>query len=228
VVRLAPILAVALFAGTVLLGIGAAVHPMLPADAASQLQIIAATRSWRGIHLAMLAGSALVAAGIWARLADLASRPPREGAPNATAPVIAALIAALALITAGECLNALNTAFMASAGWHMAALFAEGNAAIVSVFDATHPIGLMAARFGNLVVALGALALGWAEWRDANRSRWFAALAWIAAAGGFIGVIFFPEASRLALAAVALLSGWQVVTAVRVLANHRSSSTTSE
>jgi hypothetical protein len=32
-----------------------------------------------------------------------------------------------------------------------------------------------------------------------------------------VGVVFFDEASPLTLAAVALLSGWQVATAVRVL-----------
>jgi hypothetical protein len=42
-------------------------------------------------------------------------------------------------------------------------------------------------------------------------------LAWIAAAGGFIGVFFFDEASRMALAAVALLSGWEVATAILAL-----------
>jgi hypothetical protein len=42
-------------------------------------------------------------------------------------------------------------------------------------------------------------------------------LAWIAAGGGLFGAIFFEESSRIALAAVALLSGWQVVTALRSL-----------
>jgi hypothetical protein len=64
---------------------------------------------------------------------------------------------------------------------------------------------------------LGAIALGWAEWQDVGRPRWLAALAWTAGVGGLVGVIFFDEASPLTLAAVALLSGWQVATAVRVL-----------
>jgi uncharacterized membrane protein YhaH (DUF805 family) len=220
VVRLAPTLAVALLVGTALLGIGAAAHPMLPTDATTQLRIIAATSYWRSLHLAMLVGSALVAAGVWVRLvdgpeqsidADIASPTRSTRASNAAA------IAALALVTVGVCLNALNIAFMAGAGWHMATLFAQGQTAISTVFDATHPIGLMAARFGNLVIALGALALGWAEWRDADRPRWLAVLAWAAAAGGLFGVVAFPEASRFALAAVALLSGWQVATAIRAL-----------
>jgi hypothetical protein len=177
---------------------------MLDGNAAAQLQTISATAYWRPLHLAMLAGSGLVIAGIWVRLVTDRGR----GAP---------LVAALAVITVGIAINALNIAFMAGSGTHMAALFASGQTAMASVFDATHPIGLMAARFGNFVVALGALALGVVESRDPTRPRWLAWLAWLAAAGGFIGVFFFDEASRLALAAVALLSAWEVATGVRAL-----------
>ncbi len=209
--RLASTLAVTLLAGTALLGAGAALHPVLVGDAGSQLRIIAATPHWRTLHLVMLAGSALVAAGVWVRVVDRLVF--TVGRDASAAPVLAAL----ALIVVGICLNALNIAYMAGAGWHMAALFVQGRSEMASVFEATHPIGLMAARFGNLVVALGALALGWAEWHDDARPRWVAALAWAAAGGGLFGVIFFDEASPLTLAAVALLSGWQVATAVRAL-----------
>jgi hypothetical protein len=209
--RLASSLAVALLAGTALLGVGAALHPVLVGDAGSQLRIIAATPHWRTLHLVMLAGSALIAAGVWVRVVDHpAPRAERDAASGA-------VLAALALVVVGVCLNALNIAYMAGAGWHMAALFAQGRSEMAPVFDATHPIGLMAARFGNLVVALGALALGWAEWQDGARPRWLAALAWVAAVGGLAGVTFFDEASPLTLAAVALLSGWQAATAVRAL-----------
>ena len=201
---LARLLAIALLLGTALLGVGAALHPMLAGDAAEQLRTISATPYWRSLHLAMLAGSGLVIAGVWVRL--VADR----GAPSP-------LIAALALITVGVAINALNIVFMAGSGTRMAALFANGQTEVQSVFDATHPIGLMAARFGNFIVALGALALGAIDSRDPTRPRWLAWLAWVAAAGGFIGVFFFDEASRLALAAVALLSGWEIATAVRAL-----------
>jgi len=195
------LLAIALLCGTALLGVGAAFHPMLGGDAASQLQTIAATSYWRALHLAMLLGSGLLIAGVWVRLVtDRAA--------------VAPVVAALATISVGLALNALNIAFMAGSGTHMAVLFASGRVDMQSAFEATHPIGLMAARFGNFVVALGALALGWIESSDATRPRWLAWLAWVAAAGGLVGVFFFDEASRFALAAVALLSGWEVATAV--------------
>jgi hypothetical protein len=211
VARLQRTLAVALLGGTALLGIGAALHPILAGDAASQLRIIAATSYWRTLHLAMLAGSALVAAGVWVRLVD------RQSMASVRGPADGAVIAALALVAVGVCLNALNIAYMAGSGTHMAALFAQGRTEMSAVFEATHPIGQMAARFGNLVIAFGALALGWVEWQDASRPRWLAWLAWVAGAVGLICAVVFSEASPLALAAVALLSAWQVATAVRVL-----------
>jgi hypothetical protein len=199
------LLAIAMLLGTTLLGVGAAFHPMLAGDAAAQLQTIATTSYWRVLHLMMLAGSGLLIAGIWVRLVT--------DRAITSAPVVAAL----AIIVVGLALNALNIAFMAGSGTHMAALFARGNTEMQNMFEATHPIGLMAARFGNFVVALGALGLGWVEWRDATRPRWLAWLAWLAATGGFVGVVFFDEASPFILAAVALLSAWEVATAFRAL-----------
>jgi hypothetical protein len=203
------LLAIALLLGTGLLGVGAAVHPTLAGDAAAQLRTIAATPHWRTMHLVMLAGSGLVIAGIWVRIIDRAI-------------ISAPMVAALALVALGVGINALNIAFMAGAGWHMAALFQGGESQMIPLFDATHPIGLMAARFGNFLVALGALALGWAEWHEPGRPRVLALLAWLAAAGGVVGVLFFNEASRLALAAVALLSGWQIATALLALMSARA------
>src|SRR5689334_10336505 len=192
-----------------LLGYGAAVHPMLAGGPETQLRTIAATAHWRTMHLMMLAGSGLLIAGIWVRLMT-------DRAPNAS-PFNAPLVAALALIALGLAINALNIGFMAGAGTHMAEQFAAGHTDVAPLFDATHPIGLVAARFGNFIVALGAVALGWVEYHDASRPRWLAWLAWAAAAGGFVGVLFFDEASRIALAAVALLSGWELATAVLAL-----------
>ena len=147
-------LAVALLAGTALLGAGAVMHPVLAGDGAAQLRTIAGTGYWRPLHLAMLAGSGLVIAGVWVRaLRERGAAPP--------------LLAALAVIAIGLALNALNIAYMAGAGWHMATMFGAGRTEMAALFDATHPIGLMSARFGNFLVALGALLLGWVEWRDA-------------------------------------------------------------
>jgi len=210
-------LAIALLLGMILLGYGAAVHPMLAGGPETQLRTIADTTHWRTMHLLMLAGSGLLIAGIWVRLV---TDRPMVVAQSVSATATAfngPLVAALALIALGLAINALNIGFMAGAGTHMAAEFAAGRTEVAPLFDATHPIGLVAARFGNFIVALGALALGWVESQDPTRPRWLAWLAWAAAAGGFFGVIFFNEASRIALAAVALLFGWELATAVRAL-----------
>ena len=209
-------LAIALVLGMILLGLGAAVHPVLAGSPENQLRTMAETPGWRTMHLLMLAGSGLVIAGIWVRLVTDGSVTER-GSTVPAMPTIGPLVAALALIALGLAINALNIGFMAGAGTHMAEQFAAGRTDVAPLFDATHPIGLVAARFGNFIVALGALVLGWVEWQDVSRPRWLAWLAWAAAAGGFVGVLFFNEASRVALAAVALLSGWELATAVRAL-----------
>jgi len=198
-------LAIALLVGTALLGVGAALHPILPPDPSAQLHLIAATWYFRPIHLAMLAGSALIIVGVWSRaLLGRGSTP-------------VPLIAALALICLGICFNAIDIAFMAGAGTQMAAMFQTGRAEMSTLFDALHMFGLMTARFGNLLIALGTLLIGWIERQDPASPRWLAWLAWIAGAGGLTGVLFFPEASLAILTAVTLLSGWTVATGVRVL-----------
>src|SRR5689334_557109 len=116
---------------------------MLAGDAASQLRTISATSYWRPLHLAMLAGSGLVIAGIWVRLLT-------------NQEMAGSLVAALALVAVSVAITARQSAFMAGAGPHRASLFASGQAHMQNVFEATHPIGLMSARFGNFVVALGA------------------------------------------------------------------------
>jgi hypothetical protein len=210
-------LAVALLLGCALLGAGAAVHPVLSGDGARDLRLIAATGYWRALHLSMLAGSGLILAGIWVRLLDAPPAAPGRPVP-ATTPL---LLAALAIVSIGLAINALNIGFMAGAGTHMAAMFRAGRTEMAPLFEATHPVGLIAARIGNFIVALGALVLGWAEHHEArldpSRPRWLAWLAWGAGLAGLIGAIVFDEASRLALAAVALLSAWEIATAFRAL-----------
>jgi len=203
VTGLTRLLAITLLLGTALLGAGAAFHPMLAGDAAEQLRTIAATPYWRIVHLTLLGGSGLVIVGVWVRIVI-------------DRPASSALVAALASIAIGVALNALDIAFMAGSGTRMAEYFAAGHVEMPNLYDVTHPSVLLAARFGNFIVAVGAVALGVIERRDPSRPRWLAWLAWIAAAGGFVG-LFFEDPSRLVFAAVALLSAWEVATAVLAL-----------
>jgi hypothetical protein len=201
------VLAVLLLLGTVLLGIASAAHPMLDGDAAAQLRTIAGTRGWRAIHITMLVGSAAVITGLWARLTI--------AQPSSTV-VDRLLIGVLAVLAIGIAMNALDMAFMVGAGARMAERFAAGDATMPAIFDVAHPIGRAAARLGNIVVAVAALVLGLIEWEE-PRSTIRALLAWLAAAGGIVGVAFFGDDSRLILAAVALLSGWQLAVALKAL-----------
>jgi hypothetical protein len=200
-------LAIALLFGTVILGGGAAMHPILSGGGSMELGMIGSMTIWRTMHLCMLAGTGLIMVGIWVRLV---------GAP-AGSPTVPAVVAALAIITVGMALDSMNTTFMAGPAWRMASAYSGGDASVARQFELLHPVGLMAARFGNYLVALGAIVLGAAEWMTAGRPRWLAVLAWIAAAGGLAGVIFFDESSPEMLGAVALLFGWQVGAAIVAL-----------
>lgn len=205
------LLAAFLLVGTALLGAGAVMHPAFPGTGvgADDLRVIAATHGWRLMHLSMLTGSALVMTGIWVRLG---------GADEA---VRGALVGALAIICIGMTLNAFDILLMARGGDHMARMFVAGRADMAPIFYALHAFGLMAARFGNGLIALGALLLGIVEWRDAGQPKWLAWLAWIAAAGGLVGVLCFGDESRLNVGAVALLCAWEVATALRALLGAR-------
>jgi hypothetical protein len=205
VVGISRLLAVALLVGTALLGVGAALHPMLPADVPGQLRMIAATSYFRPVHLAMLCGSGLIIAGVWTRLLI--------GRDTTPTPLIGALV----LVCLGLCFNAIDIAFMGGAGWNIATAFVAGQSELAPLFEALHRFGLLTARFGNFLVALGALVLGFAERADPESPRWMAWLAWIVAVGGLACVVLVPEASLLMLTAVTLISGWSVGTSVRVL-----------
>jgi len=192
-------LSIALLVGTALLGVGAMLHPILPHDPSMQLRMIAETWYFRPIHLAMLAGSALIILGIWTRALMAPPAPP--------------LLAALALVSLGLCFNAIDIAFMASAGTQLASLAQAGHAEMGTLFDSLHRVGLMTARFGNVLIALGAIVLSWVERQDAM--PWSSRLASIAGFVGLFCAVCFPEASLLILAAVTLMPGWQVATALR-------------
>ena len=208
-------LAVALLVGTLLLAGGAAMHPILSGSGSMELGMIGGMPIWRIMHLCMLGGTGLIVAGIWVRLI---------GVPAGTA-TNSAIVAALTMLTVGIAFDAFNTTFMAGPAWRMASAFTAGDTSVARQFELLHPVGLMAARFGNYLIALGALILGAAEWMTAGRPRWIAVLAWIAAAGGLVGVIFFDESRPEMLGAVSLLCGWQVGAAILALGSPRPVST---
>jgi hypothetical protein len=195
------ILGLFLLSGTTLLGVGALLHPMLSGDGGAELTKIASSPHFRAIHLAMLAGSGLIIAGVWVR--TLPCRP-GEGFRFGIA---------FGLIDLGLALNAYDIAFMARAGTRLAGMYATGNGTAAPLFDAMHDVGLMYARLGNFVVALGALVLGYTEQPTRRLS---AVLGWVAAAGGVLSLAC-PESSLLILAPIALLMAWQVVTGLGAL-----------
>lgn len=198
-------MAVVLLAGTIMLGAGAIAHPMLPADPAAQLGVMATTPYWRAIHHLMIAGSGLVIGGIWVRVYIDRSR------------LTGLLVLALTTVAVGLAFNSWNVEFMAGTGSADAVRFASGDMSVVPSFASRHTIALNAARLGNALVVLGCLPLGWVEWRDPGRPVWIAVLAWLSSLCGIVGVTAFDPGSRGALAAVAFVSIWAAATAVLAL-----------
>jgi hypothetical protein len=198
-------LAAILLLGTILLGAGAAFHPMLPGDLAGQLAIIAHTSSWRLIHLVMLAGSGLVMIGVWGQLG---SQPPAARL---------ALGVVFVVIVSGLALNASNIAFMAQTGTGDATRFVQGQTGAAAGFALGHEESLLRARFGNCLVAVGCLALAMVLGRDRRQPRYMVWLAAVGAIGGIVGVAVFDPASRGAVAAVALFCVWAAIAAARTL-----------
>ena len=175
-------LAIALLLGMVLLGYGAAVHPMLAGGPESQLRTIADTPHWRTMHLLMLAGSGLIIAGIWVRLVTdrsaVGMQSPRV--PVARPSMRRSWRRSHSSRSVSRSTRSTSASWPAlGRTWPRSSRRAARSRARVR---ATHPIGLVAARFGNFIVSLGALALGWASAQDLSRPRWLAWLAWAAAA----------------------------------------------
>lgn len=197
-------LAALLLVGTALLGVGAVLHPMLPAGLAGQLEIIAGTSDWRTIHLLMLAGSVFVMVGLWGQL--------RMGSASSVI-----LVAIFTAIVIGIALNASNIAFMAQMGTAAAAQYLQGHHAAATGFAEGHSASLVCARIGNGLVAIACLALASVSWADVGVPRVLSVLAAVAGIGGLVGVIAFDPASRGAVTAVALFSVWAAVAAIRVL-----------
>jgi hypothetical protein len=198
-------LAVILLLGTALLGLGAALHPMLPGDLAGELAVIAQTGYWRAIHLVMLAGSALIMIGIWGQL--FGEEPGTQ----------LALAIVFAIIVCGLALNASNVAFMAQTGTGDAARYMQGHQEAAAGFARGHADSLTRARIGNALIALACVALAIILRWGGRHPLYMAVLAAVAAIGGLIGVVAFDPASPGAVSAVALFSVWAAVAGVRTL-----------
>ncbi len=198
------LLALALFAGSLLLIVCAALHPVLPLTAEGDLQLIAATPHWYWMHLGLLHATGLIVAGIWARWLR-AHADERRG-----------LGLAFAVFGIGQALNGVNIAFMAGTGTRFAAMYAAG-ADVLNVYQALHGFAVMCGRLSGFLVAIAAGIIAATTAARAREPRALVALAWFACVAGLAGDFFAPPGHPLMLTAVGLMAVWQVVTAVRLL-----------
>jgi hypothetical protein len=203
------LLALVLLAGSLLLILCAAVHPILPLTAQADLQRIGNTPHWYWIHLGLLHATGLIIAGVWARYLR-AHADERPG-----------LVAAFVVFGIGQALNGVNIAFMAGAGTRFAAMYAEG-ADVASVYQALHGFAVMGGRLAGFLVAIAAGLIAATTATRPKEPRWLVGLAWVACVAGLLGDFLAPPGHPLMLTSVGLMAVWQAATAVRLLRGERS------
>jgi hypothetical protein len=197
-------LAFLLFAGSLALLTGVALHPILPLTADGDLSLISATRHWYTIHVVLLYATGMIITGIWSRwlVAEGAERP--------------GLAVGFAVLGVGQALNAVNIAYMAGAGTLLARLASEGQA-VGTLYEATHLSAIMCGRLSGFMVSIAAGVIAIATARGAEEPRWLVGIAWIACVGGLAGNLLATPGHPLMLASVGLMAAWQVATATRLL-----------
>lgn len=198
------VLALLLLAGSGVLLVAAAFHPVLPLTAAGDLAMIAGMPHWRLLHLALLHATGLIIAGIWARW--LAADPTERSG----------LAVAFAVLGIGLALNGVNIAYMTGAGTLFAALQAGGTE-VGAVYEATHSFAVMCGRLAGFLVAIAAGGVALATARHAAEPRWLVGLAWLACAAGLTGNLLAPPGHPLMLTSVGVMAVWQLITALRLL-----------
>jgi len=197
-------LAIVLLAGSLLLLVCSALHPILPLTGQGDLAMIAAMPSWRVIHLGLLYATGMIIAGIWARV--LAADPAER----------IGLGAACVVLSIGEALNGVNIGFMAGAGTEFARLFAAG-ADVSQVYQAGHLAAVMSGKLAGFLVSLSAGLLAMVTGTIPGEPRWLVGLAWLACVAGLAGNLLAPPGHPLMLTSVGVMGVWQVVTAVRLV-----------
>jgi hypothetical protein len=198
------LLSALLLAGSLLLIVCSALHPILPLTGEGDLTIIAARRSWWLIHQGLLYGTGLIIVGIWARWAA-AEAAERGG-----------LGVAFVVLSLGQALNGVNIAFMAGAGTEYGRLFSQG-VDLSQVYQAQHLAAVMAGRLAGFLVAGAAGVVAMTTGKTPGEPRGLVGLAWVACGAGLLGNFFARPGHPLMLTSVGLMAVWQAVTAVRLL-----------
>lgn len=197
------LLSILLLAGSLLLIVCSALHPILPLTGPGDLAMIAAMGSWRTLHLGLLYATGLIIAGIWARwmAAEAGER--------------AGLAIAFVVLGVGEALNGVNIGFMAGAGTEFARLHAQG-VDVAQVYQAQHLAAVMAGKLAGFLVAVAAGMVAWITGKT-GEPRWLVGLAWVACGAGLAGNLLAPPGHPLMLSSVGVMAVWQLLTAIRLL-----------
>lgn len=197
------LLAALLLAGSLLLLVCSALHPILPLNGQGDLTMIAMMPSWKLVHLGLLYATGMIIVGIWSRL--LATEEGRAG-----------LGVAFLVLCIGETLNGVNIGFMAGAGTEFARLHGTG-VDVTQVYQASHLAAIMFGKLGGFLASLAAGMIAMVTGRIGTEPRWLVGTAWIACVVGLLGNFFAPPGHPAMVASIGLMAVWQVGASVRLL-----------
>src|SRR5918999_694980 len=152
--------------GALLVGIAGVRHPMLEGDGAAQLNVIAAARDWRAIHIALVFGMVLVTAGLVGVALVHGTTP---GSGSARAGIL------LAVLGYGTALT--GVLFMTGSAPRLAAAYTPADAGLVATeavfaYDMLRPFATMALRVGEFAIGLATWWSGWALLDGRRFPRW--------------------------------------------------------
>ncbi len=197
-------LAILLLAGSLVLLLCSAFHPILPLTGQGDLTMIAMMPGWKLVHLGLLYATGMIIVGIWSPFL-VAQGEGRTG-----------LALAFLVLCIGETLNGINIGFMAGSGTEFARLHAAG-AEVADVYQAGHLAAVMFGKLGGFLVSLAAGMVAISTGKNGMEPSWLVGTAWLACVGGLLGNFFAPAGHPLMVASIGIMAVWQVGTAARVL-----------
>ena len=204
-----------LLTGSLLASAAGLMHPFLVGDGAAQLETIAATKHWYGIHWALLFAFPLMYMGVIGVAL-------RHGETPGSAPGRAGVL----LSGFAFAIWSSNGLFMVGAGAQLAHAYATSDKALTSthavfVYDMLHPFGLAAERLATFSLGLVAYVFGWAILNGRVYPRWLGWGGFAVAVTNAAVAVGFSEFSQNLYYGQALFVAWLVATAAVMLAERR-------
>jgi hypothetical protein len=214
--RLPSFYSLSLMIGALLVGIAGLRHPMLEGDGAAQLSAIAAADHWRAIHLSLVFGMVLVAAGLIG-IALLHGDTPGSSMGRA----------GILLVVLGYGIALIGVLFMTGTAPRIAAAYERADPGLVATeavfaYDMLRPFATIALRAGEFAIGLATWCLGWAMLDGRLAPRWLGMLGVAAGVVCAVWAVLTNEESGVLMAGLGPVTIWHLLTGIWLAARERS------